>query len=250
MASLERGSDETGVSVRSVLALLVGALAISALVGVSKTATAAGRACIADAAGNGGYTYAGHQATRKGHGVRATISAVREPGVVAGHVAGWIGLGGPGLGPNGEDMWIQVGLASVNGLGTFLYAEIARPGRDPQFILLEENVPLGESRRLAVLEMSRGRMGMTAVLDAGGNVRGIFTDGDLRRALEKALNFENTAIAEVMTPGPRTIRPEALAVEAVQVMERHKVNQLLVVDERGQLVGALNMHDLFRAKVL
>ncbi|OGA70650.1 MAG: arabinose-5-phosphate isomerase [Betaproteobacteria bacterium RIFCSPLOWO2_12_FULL_65_14] len=102
----------------------------------------------------------------------------------------------------------------------------------------------------AVLEMSRGRMGMTAVLDAGGNVRGIFTDGDLRRALEKALNFENTTIAEVMTPGPRTIRPEALAVEAVQVMERHKVNQLLVVDERRQLVGALNMHDLFRAKVL
>jgi arabinose-5-phosphate isomerase len=53
-----------------------------------------------------------------------------------------------------------------------------------------------------------------------------------------------------MTPSPRTIRPEALAVEAVQVMERHKVNQLLVIDERGRLVGALNMHDLFRAKVL
>ena len=104
--------------------------------------------------------------------------------------------------------------------------------------------------KAAVLEMSRGRMGMTAVLGAGGEVRGIFTDGDLRRALEKVLNFEDTRVSEVMTAGPRTIRPEALAVEAVQLMERHKVNQLLVVDERGRLVGALNMHDLFRAKVI
>ena len=102
----------------------------------------------------------------------------------------------------------------------------------------------------AVLEMSRGRMGMTAVLDAHGKVRGIFTDGDLRRTLDKVLNFETTLVSEVMTAGPRSIRPEALAIEAVQLMERYKVNQLLVVDERGGLVGALNMHDLFRAKVL
>jgi arabinose-5-phosphate isomerase len=102
----------------------------------------------------------------------------------------------------------------------------------------------------AVLEMSRGRMGMTAVLDAEGRVRGIFTDGDLRRTLDRVLNFETTRVSEVMTAQPRTIRPEALAVEAVQLMELHKVNQLLVVDERGCLAGALNMHDLFRAKVL
>jgi arabinose-5-phosphate isomerase len=102
----------------------------------------------------------------------------------------------------------------------------------------------------AVLEMSRGRMGMTAVLDAEGRVLGIFTDGDLRRALDKVLDFETTRVSEVMTAQPRTIRPEALAVEAVQLMELHKVNQLLVVDERGCLAGALNMHDLFRAKVL
>jgi arabinose-5-phosphate isomerase len=108
----------------------------------------------------------------------------------------------------------------------------------------------GATFKQAVLEMSRGRMGMTAVLDADGRVRGIFTDGDLRRALDKVLNFETTRVSEVMTPEPRTIRPEALAVEAVQLMERHKVNQLLVVDERGRLAGALNMHDLFRAKVL
>lgn len=108
----------------------------------------------------------------------------------------------------------------------------------------------GASFKEAVLEISRGRMGMTAVLDHGERVRGIFTDGDLRRSLEKGLDLEHTSVAAVMTPGPRTVRPEALAVEAVQIMERHKINQLLVVDGRGCLVGALNMHDLFRAKVL
>jgi len=210
MASLERGSDETGVSVRSVLALLVGALAISALVGVSKTATAAGRACIADAAGNGGYTYAGHQATRKGHGVRATISAVREPGVVAGHVAGWIGLGGPGLGPNGEDMWIQVGLASVNGLGTFLYAEIARPGRDPQFILLEENVPLGESRRLAVLEMSRRPERWRIWVDGQPVTKPIHLRGSAER-------WAPIATAESWNGGQRTCNSFAFRFERVSV---------------------------------
>jgi arabinose-5-phosphate isomerase len=111
-------------------------------------------------------------------------------------------------------------------------------------------VPESATFKQAVLEMSRGRMGMTAVLDPQGRVRGIFTDGDLRRTLEKLRDFEHTRINEIMTPGPHTIRPGALAVEAVQIMERHKVNQLLVVDDDDRLVGALNMHDLFRAKVL
>jgi hypothetical protein len=141
--------------VRHLLALLLGALAISALVGASTRASAGRSACGADVAGNGGYTYAGHQATSKGHGVRATISAIRAPEVAAGHVAGWVGLGGPGQGPNGTDMWLQVGLASMEGMGTFLYAEVTRPGRAPAFRLLENNVPVGESRRVAVLEMSR-----------------------------------------------------------------------------------------------
>src|SRR5688572_17000857 len=111
-------------------------------------------------------------------------------------------------------------------------------------------VPDTASFKQAVLEISRGRMGMTAVVDADRQVRGIFTDGDLRRSLEKGLDFERSSVAQVMTAGPRTIRPEALAVEAVQLMERYKVNQLLVVDESGRLAGALNMHDLFRAKVI
>jgi arabinose-5-phosphate isomerase len=102
----------------------------------------------------------------------------------------------------------------------------------------------------AILEITRGRIGMTAVLDAAGRVRGIFTDGDLRRALERITDFAAARVADVMSPGPRTIRPEALAVEAVEIMESHKVNQLLVVDAGGELIGALNMHDLLRAKVI
>jgi arabinose-5-phosphate isomerase len=112
--------------------------------------------------------------------------------------------------------------------------------------VVRETAPLGE----AVREMTRGRIGMTAVRDAAGKVCGIFTDGDLRRALEKGADYGTARVADLMSAGPRVIRPEALAVEAVQLMESHKVNQLLVVDASGELVGALNMHDLFRAKVI
>jgi arabinose-5-phosphate isomerase len=102
----------------------------------------------------------------------------------------------------------------------------------------------------AMIEMSRGRMGMTAILDGAGRVEGVFTDGDLRRTLEKGTDLRTTPIADVMKRGPRTIGPEKLAAEAVEIMESHKVNQLLVVDEARRLIGALNMHDLFRAKVI
>jgi arabinose-5-phosphate isomerase len=102
----------------------------------------------------------------------------------------------------------------------------------------------------AVLEMSRGRLGMTAVLDAARRVVGVFTDGDLRRTLERVEDFKRARIVDHMTRSPRSIAPDRLAAEAVQLMERHKVSQLLVVDAAGTLVGALNMHDLFRAKVL
>lgn len=102
----------------------------------------------------------------------------------------------------------------------------------------------------AILEMTRSRMGITSVIDAGEHVVGIFTDGDLRRTLQKGIPVEGTLVSSVMSRGPRTITGEKLAVEAVQIMEEHKVNQLLVVDEQQRLVGALNMHDLFRAKVI
>ena len=102
----------------------------------------------------------------------------------------------------------------------------------------------------AILEMSRGRMGITAILDRNQRVIGIFTDGDLRRTLQKGADLHTTPIASVMTRGPRTIGPDKLAAEAVQLMEQHKVNQLLVVDADQRLVGALNTHALFKAKVI
>jgi arabinose-5-phosphate isomerase len=102
----------------------------------------------------------------------------------------------------------------------------------------------------ALLEMSKKRLGMTAVLDGTGRVSGIFTDGDLRRTLARVADIKSARIADVMTRNPRTIRPDKLAVEAVQIMEESKVNQLLVVSAEGELVGALNMHDLFQAKVI
>ncbi len=102
----------------------------------------------------------------------------------------------------------------------------------------------------ALLEMSRGRMGMTAVVDGSQTVKGVFTDGDLRRALEKGRDLRKTAIFDIMSPNPRTIGPERLAAEAVEIMERAKINQLLVVDDGHKLLGALNIHDLFRGKVV
>jgi arabinose-5-phosphate isomerase len=106
------------------------------------------------------------------------------------------------------------------------------------------------SLKEALVEMSRARLGMTAVVDSAGRVRGIFTDGDLRRTLESSTDIRAGRIADLMTAGAKTIAPKALAAEAVQLMEKHKINQMLVVDEEGALVGALNMHDLFRAKVI
>jgi arabinose-5-phosphate isomerase len=111
-------------------------------------------------------------------------------------------------------------------------------------------VPPSASFSQALLEMSRKGMGMTAIVDAAARLEGVFTDGDLRRALERAGDVRSVGIAELMTRNPRTIRPQRLAVEAVQMMEQHKINQLLVVDADERLVGALNMHDLFRAKVI
>jgi arabinose-5-phosphate isomerase len=81
-------------------------------------------------------------------------------------------------------------------------------------------------------------------------VVGIFTDGDLRRAFEKGLDPRSVTIGSVMHAGPRTIAPERLAVEAVEMMERFRINALLVLTPEGMLAGALNMHDLFTAKVI
>ncbi|MCR4468584.1 arabinose 5-phosphate isomerase KdsD [Burkholderia sp. SCN-KJ] len=102
----------------------------------------------------------------------------------------------------------------------------------------------------ALFQITAKRLGMTAVVEPDGRVAGIFTDGDLRRVLARDGDFRTLPIVDVMTREPRTIGPDHLAVEAVELMERHRINQMLVVDADGALIGALNMHDLFSKKVI
>ncbi|MEO6186302.1 MAG: KpsF/GutQ family sugar-phosphate isomerase [Steroidobacteraceae bacterium] len=101
-----------------------------------------------------------------------------------------------------------------------------------------------------LVEMSRKGLGLTAVTDAAGVLCGVFTDGDLRRALDRGVDLRSTNIDAVMTRHPRTIQPEHLAVDAVNTMQEHRVTALLVVDAHHRLVGALNIHDLLRAGVM
>jgi arabinose-5-phosphate isomerase len=103
----------------------------------------------------------------------------------------------------------------------------------------------------ALVEMSRKRLGMTAVVDGDGKLLGLYTDGDLRRTLDDAqIDLRATRIDAVMTKSPKTIGSDALAVEAAQLMEAHQINALLVLDEARRVVGALNIHDLLRARVV
>lgn len=101
----------------------------------------------------------------------------------------------------------------------------------------------------ALMEMTQKGLGMTTVLNDDGHLEGIFTDGDLRRTLDKDLDLQNTPVIDAMTTNFSSIHPEKLAAEALQVMEEKKINALVVV-EQDQLVGVLNMHDLLRAGVI
>jgi arabinose-5-phosphate isomerase len=99
-------------------------------------------------------------------------------------------------------------------------------------------------------EMSDKGLGASAIVNDQGKVLGIFTDGDLRRLIEKGVDMRNLSAQEVMKPNPRTLRVEALAAEAAEMMETHRITSLLVVDAQGMLCGAINSNDLMRAKVI
>jgi arabinose-5-phosphate isomerase len=101
-----------------------------------------------------------------------------------------------------------------------------------------------------LLEMSQKGLGMTAVVADDGRLQGVFTDGDLRRALDDNLDVHNTMMRNIMTMNCKTVRPDQLAAEAVRIMEQTKITALLVVDDDRRLVGALNVHDFFRAGVM
>jgi arabinose-5-phosphate isomerase len=101
-----------------------------------------------------------------------------------------------------------------------------------------------------LLEVTRKGLGMTAIVDANGRVLGVFTDGDLRRALDRAADLRSTRMDEVMTRQAKTVRAGMLAAEAVHLMETHRITSLVVVDADDVVVGALNVHDLLRAGVV
>ena len=99
-------------------------------------------------------------------------------------------------------------------------------------------------------EMSAKGLGASAIVDDDNRILGIFTDGDLRRLVEKGVDLRAVTAREVMFPEPRTIRDDALAVEAVELMEKHRITSVLVIDANGRLCGAVNSNDLMRAKVI
>ena len=112
-------------------------------------------------------------------------------------------------------------------------------------------VPATASVTEALLEMSQKRLGMTAIVDEHRQLLGVFTDGDLRRAVNKGpVNLNEVRVSELMAKSPKTVQAGHLAVEAAHLLERYQINGLLVVDEQQRLVGALNIHDLLRARVV
>lgn len=111
---------------------------------------------------------------------------------------------------------------------------------------VREHVRLSEG----LVEMSRKGLGMTAIVDAGGRILGVFTDGDLRRALDAGVDVHKTEMQSVMHPGSIRVPPDMLAAEAMHLLEEHKITGLLVAGPDNRLVGALNVHDLFRAGIV
>jgi len=136
----------------SVLALVASAAALTGP--VSDSAQANAQECGAGATGSQGYAYAGHQATRVAHGIRATITPTASPNVVSGHVAGWIGVGGTQAGPRGTAEWLQTGYASMAPESTiYIYYEVTVPGKAPAYHEVKADVKPGEKHDFAVLEV-------------------------------------------------------------------------------------------------
>ncbi len=156
---------------------------------------------------------------------------------------------------------LAVALLEARGFGADDFARSHPAGRLGRRLLLlvddllhtGSDLPvISESARVAeaLFEMSAKRLGMTAVVDEHGELTGIFTDGDLRRGLDRDIDVHNTRVADAMTRDCKTVAPGTLAAEALQMMQTHKINALLVVDEQRRPVGALNIHDLLRSGVL
>jgi arabinose-5-phosphate isomerase len=126
-------------------------------------------------------------------------------------------------------------------LGKQLYLRV----RDLYLLHERPQVPAGANLQEVILEISSKRLGATAVLDEKGHLLGIITDGDLRRMLQKQQDFSNVKAADILTPAPKTIAPDALAVDALAMLRAHSITQLVVLD-KGQYLGIVHLHDLIR----
>ena len=125
------------------------------------------------------------------------------------------------------------------------FADLMHQGDDLPTVLANATVTE------ALLEMSQKRLGMTAIVDANNQLLGVFTDGDLRRAVNQGpINLNQTSVSSLMAKNPKTVLANRLAVEAAHLLEQYQINGLLVVDDQNRLVGALNIHDLLRARVV
>jgi arabinose-5-phosphate isomerase len=122
--------------------------------------------------------------------------------------------------------------------------DVMRTGADIPTVLAGTPLAAG------LIEVTRKGLGMTAIVDDAGRVLGVFTDGDLRRALDAGLDLHTTRMEQVMTRHAKTVRASTLAAEAVHLMETHRITALVVVDAEQRIVGALNVHDLLRAGVV
>lgn len=156
---------------------------------------------------------------------------------------------------------LSIALLEARGFGTEDFARTHPGGALGRRLLIHVRDIMHQGERLpkvaadallplALLEMTRKGLGMTAVVDHEERVMGVITDGDLRRLLEKSVDVRSTYVREVMTAAPYCIAPDQLAVVAVENMQSHNINGLLVVDNGNKLVGALNMLDLLRAGVV
>jgi arabinose-5-phosphate isomerase len=111
--------------------------------------------------------------------------------------------------------------------------------------IVDENATISE----ALIEVTAKKLGFTAICDKQGKLSGIFTDGDIRRALNQNIDLHTTSISQIMTKNCQTVGPELLAVEALQIMEQHKITALIIVDEKQHAIAALHLHDLLRSGV-
>lgn len=160
--------------------------------------------------GKAGYSYAGFQSAHRGHGVRATLTALAKPKVRNGHVAAWVGVGGAGLGPNGSDQWLQVGLNAFHGTGSNLYYEVTTGGAPPRYHELDADIAPGRHQRVAVLELAQRRNWWRVWLNGKPVSKPIHLPGSSGR-------FEPIATAETWDGGTRVCNRFAYRFDGLAV---------------------------------